>query len=245
VGCLRDCGLVRVEAVGRASVYSLAQPPLLEVLTEAEDVLAATRNKVALCPANGQPVTATAADLVRLRRRGFALEYFSVAWMIAEAAVAITAGIVAGSVALTGFGLDSLIELASAMIVIWQLRGETLGQDRDTRAVRLVGVTFLALAAYLTAVGIADLVTTAKPAPSPAGLAITAAALVVMPALAVATAAGPVKPQTGQAPCWIRAGSIASARRLPAETGRRSTITQIYEGTNQIQRVVMARQLLK
>ena len=64
-------------------------------------------------------------DLVRLRRRGFALEYFSVAWMIAEAAVAITAGIVAGSVALTGFGLDSLIELASAMIVIWQLRGET------------------------------------------------------------------------------------------------------------------------
>jgi hypothetical protein len=54
-----------------------------------------------------------------------------------------------------------------------------------------------------------------------------------------------VKPQTGQALCWIRAGSIALARRLPAETGRRSTITQIYEGTNQIQRMVMARQLLK
>jgi alkylation response protein AidB-like acyl-CoA dehydrogenase len=54
-----------------------------------------------------------------------------------------------------------------------------------------------------------------------------------------------VKPQTGQAPCWIGAGSIVSARRLPAETGRWSTIIQIYEGTNQIQRMVVARQLLK
>jgi divalent metal cation (Fe/Co/Zn/Cd) transporter len=131
-------------------------------------------------------VSVTAGDLGRLRRRGFALEYLSVAWMTAEAAVAVTAGIVAGSVALTGFGLDSVIELASAVIVIWQLRGETAGQDRDTRAVRLVGVTFFALAAYLTADGIASLVTAARPAPSPAGLAITAAALVVMPALAVA-----------------------------------------------------------
>jgi divalent metal cation (Fe/Co/Zn/Cd) transporter len=136
-----------------------------------------------LRPAN---VSVTAGDLARLRRRGFALEYFSVAWMTAEAAVAVTAGIVAGSVALTGFGLDSVIELASAAIVIWQLRGETAGQDRDTRAVRLVGVTFFALAAYLTAEGIASLVTAARPAPSPAGLAITAAALLVMPALAVA-----------------------------------------------------------
>jgi len=138
-------------------------------------------------------MTVTAGDLGRLRRRGFALEYFSVAWMIAEAGVAVTAGIVAGSVALTGFGLDSVIELASAAIVIWQLRGETAGQDRDTRAVRLVGVTFFALAAYLTAEGIASLVTAARPAPSPAGLAITAAALAVMPALAVA------KRRTGRA----------------------------------------------
>ena len=136
---------------------------------------------------------ATAGELSRLRRRGFALEYFSVAWMIAEAAVAVTAGIAAGSVALTGFGLDSLIELASAVIVIWQLRGETLGQDRDTRAVKLVGVTFFALAAYLTAQGIHDLVTAARPGHSPAGLAITAAALLVMPALAVA------KRRTGRA----------------------------------------------
>jgi divalent metal cation (Fe/Co/Zn/Cd) transporter len=138
-------------------------------------------------------VTTAVGDLRRLRLRGFALEYFSVAWMIAEAAVAVTAGILAGSVALTGFGLDSLIELASAVIVIWQLRGEAAGQDRDTRAVRLVGVTFFALAAYLTIEGLRDLVTASKPAVSPAGLAITTAALVVMPALAVA------KRRTGRA----------------------------------------------
>jgi DNA-binding transcriptional ArsR family regulator len=55
LSCLRDCGLVSVEAVGRASVYSLAQPALLEVLTAAEEVLAATGNAVALCPAYGRP----------------------------------------------------------------------------------------------------------------------------------------------------------------------------------------------
>jgi hypothetical protein len=55
LACLRDCGLVSVEAAGRASVYSLAQPALLEVLAAAEELLAATGNAVALCPAYGQP----------------------------------------------------------------------------------------------------------------------------------------------------------------------------------------------
>jgi ArsR family transcriptional regulator, cadmium/lead-responsive transcriptional repressor len=55
LACLRDCGLVTVRAVGRASVYSLAQPALFEVLATAEEVLAATGNAVALCPTYGQP----------------------------------------------------------------------------------------------------------------------------------------------------------------------------------------------
>lgn len=55
LACLRDCGLVTTQAVGRASVYSLAQPALLEVLAAAELVLAATGSKVALCPVYGQP----------------------------------------------------------------------------------------------------------------------------------------------------------------------------------------------
>jgi divalent metal cation (Fe/Co/Zn/Cd) transporter len=132
-------------------------------------------------------VTATASsDLARLRRRGFWLEYASMAWMTAEAAVAITAGIAASSLALTGFGLDSLIEFFAAAIVIWQLRGEIAGQERETRAVRLIGVTFFALAAYLAVEGIRDLVTGARPRESVAGLAMAAAALLVMPGLAVA-----------------------------------------------------------
>ena len=136
-------------------------------------------------------MTVSPAELARLRRRGFVLEYASMAWMTAEAAVAITAGVLASSIALTGFGLDSVIEFLAAIIVIWQLRGD--GEDRETRAVRLIGVTFFALAAYLTAESIHDLVTRARPGQSVAGLAITAAALAVMPLLAIA------KRRTGQA----------------------------------------------
>jgi len=114
-------------------------------------------------------------------------------WMVAEATVAITAGLLAGSIALVGFGLDSVIELLSASIVIWQLRGEIAGQDRQTRAVRMIGVTFFALAAYLTVDSIRDLVIRARPGPSVPGLALTAAALIVMPVLAIA------KRRTGKA----------------------------------------------
>ena len=103
-------------------------------------------------------------------------------WMVAEAAVAITAGLLAASIALVGFGLDSVIELLSATIVIWQLRGEIAGQDRQTRALRLIGVTFFALAAYLTIDSIRDLATHAQPGQSIPYLAVTAAALIVMPA---------------------------------------------------------------
>jgi divalent metal cation (Fe/Co/Zn/Cd) transporter len=138
-------------------------------------------------------VSVPAAEAARLRRRGFRLEYATMGWMVAEATVAITAGLLASSIALTGFGLDSAIELLSATIVIWQLRGEIAGQDRQTRAVRLISVTFFALAAYLTAEAIRDLATQARPAQSVPGLAVTAAALIVMPALALA------KRRTGKA----------------------------------------------
>ena len=113
------------------------------------------------------------------------------AWMAAEAAIAITAGVLASSIALTGFGLDSVIEFFAAAIVIWQLRGDA--EDRETRAVRLIGATFFALAAYLAAESVHDLVTHARPGQSIPGLAITAAALIVMPLLAIA------KRRTGQA----------------------------------------------
>ena len=115
-------------------------------------------------------------------RRGFLLEYASMAWMTAEAAVAVTAGVLVSSIALTGFGLDSVIEFFTAAVVVWQLRGKEEGQDRGTRAVRLIGVTFFALALYLAVEGIRGLVTHARPGQSPAGLAVAGAALLVMPA---------------------------------------------------------------
>jgi divalent metal cation (Fe/Co/Zn/Cd) transporter len=114
-------------------------------------------------------------------------------WMAVEATVAIAAGLLAASIALVGFGLDSVIELISATIVIWQLRGEITGQDRQTRAVRLIGVTFFALATYLAIDSIRDLAIQARPGESIPGLAVAASALIVMPVLAVA------KRRTGQA----------------------------------------------
>jgi divalent metal cation (Fe/Co/Zn/Cd) transporter len=131
--------------------------------------------------------------VARLRRRGFWLEYAGMAWMTAEAAVAVTAGVLASSIALTGFGLDSVIEFFAAAVVIWQLRGKDEGEGRETRAVRLIGVTFFALALYLAVEGIRDLVTHARPGQSAAGLAVAGAALIVMPVLAVA------KRRTGRA----------------------------------------------
>ena len=115
-------------------------------------------------------MTVTTTSAARLLRRGFWLEYASMAWMTAEAAVAITAGILASSVALTGFGLDSVIEVFAAAVVVWQLRGEIAGQERETKAVRMIGVTFFVLAAYLAGQGIGDLVTGARPRASVPGL---------------------------------------------------------------------------
>ena len=130
-------------------------------------------------------------EMSRLRRRGFWLEYASMAWMTVEAAVAIISGILASSIVLIGFGLDSVIEFFSAAVVVWQLRG-TVSEERETRALRLVAVTFFALAAYLAVESITDLISQHRPGQSAAGIAVTAAALVVMPLLALA------KLRTGQ-----------------------------------------------
>jgi divalent metal cation (Fe/Co/Zn/Cd) transporter len=124
------------------------------------------------------------AEVARLTRRGFWLEYASMAWMTVEAGVAIASGIIASSIALIGFGLDSVIEFFAAAVVVWQLRGG--GEARESRAVRLIGVTFFVLAAYLAAESIHDLISQVRPGQPLAGLIVTAAALLVMPSLAVA-----------------------------------------------------------
>ena len=109
----------------------------------------------------------------------------TVAWTLAVAVGAIAAGTKASSIALTGLGLESAIEPLAAAIVIWQLSG---GQERESRAVRLVRVTFLAGAVYLAAESIRELADHAHSGPSAARLAVAAAAFVVMSLLAAALA---------------------------------------------------------
>lgn len=103
------------------------------------------------------------------------------AWTVAVAAVAIAAGVAASSIAMIGLGLESVIELVAAAIVIWQLGG---GAARERGAMRLIGATFLASAVYLTVESIRELVKDDHSGHSTAGLAAAAAALLIMPLLA-------------------------------------------------------------
>jgi divalent metal cation (Fe/Co/Zn/Cd) transporter len=121
-------------------------------------------------------------------RRGLALEYFTVAWNVLEAIVGLTAGLLAGSVALLGFALDSIVEASSGMILIWRLKAEQSGsrtaEEAERRAIRLVAVAFLALAAYIGARSVWDLVTQARPEESLPGIILAVVSLIVMPLLA-------------------------------------------------------------
>jgi divalent metal cation (Fe/Co/Zn/Cd) transporter len=128
------------------------------------------------------------AGLTTARR----LEGVTVAWNTVEAAVALVSGLLAGSVALTGFGLDSGIEVASALLVLNRVRAAASGKEPDEakekRALRAVAALFFVLAAYLIADGIHSLVVGDRPNTSVSGIVVTAAALVVMPLLSAAKA---------------------------------------------------------
>jgi divalent metal cation (Fe/Co/Zn/Cd) transporter len=118
--------------------------------------------------------------------RGRRLEYFTIAWNGFEAGVALISGLLAGSVALVGFGLDSVIETISAGILLWRLRaeGDSLQRERRERmAHRLVGVCFLLLAVYVAVESLRALWMKAMPERSVAGILIAVAAVVVMPLL--------------------------------------------------------------
>jgi divalent metal cation (Fe/Co/Zn/Cd) transporter len=118
-----------------------------------------------------------------LERRGFVLAYLSMAWMTVEAVVAVAAGFAAHSIVLVGFGLDSVIEFFAAGVVVWQLRG--VDETRERQATRLIGSTFLVLAAYVAFQAIRDLAIGAKPQVSVVGLVVAGVAIVAMPLLAV------------------------------------------------------------
>jgi divalent metal cation (Fe/Co/Zn/Cd) transporter len=101
-------------------------------------------------------LTSTPDSRAAMIAQAFRLEYITLAWMIVEAAVAIGSGIAAGSLALTAFGIDSLIELASAVVLIWRLtaelrHGEGFGERAERIASRISGALLFALAAYVVA----------------------------------------------------------------------------------------------
>lgn len=113
--------------------------------------------------------------------RGRNLEYLTIGWNSLEAVAAIGAGLLAGSIALVGFGFDSVIESVSGAVLLWRLFA---GEGREKLALRLVGASFLVLAAYVGFDAVKSLLVRESPEASYLGIAIAALSLVVMPILA-------------------------------------------------------------
>jgi len=118
----------------------------------------------------------------RLGRRAQLLAGASVAYNLLEAAVAITAGAIAGSVALIGFGLDSIVEVSSGLVIVWQFR-HPMPESRERRALRLIAVSFFALAGYVTFESVRTLLGSGEARPSSLGIGVAGASLAIMPAL--------------------------------------------------------------
>ena len=123
------------------------------------------------------------SERAALIARGRRLEYLTLAWNGFEAAVALISGLLAGSIALVGFGLDSVIETLSAGILLWRFRSEHDGEGRERTARQLVGACFLVLAAYVAFESARALWTKAQPERSLPGILIAVAAVIVMPLL--------------------------------------------------------------
>jgi len=118
-----------------------------------------------------------------LRRRALALEFVTIAWNLLEGVLAIVAGLLAGSVALVAFGLDSSVEVFASAVVVWELRG--VDRRRERRAVRAIGAAYLVVAVYIlldsgNALRIAN-----RPEASPIGMLLLAATVLVMAVLGI------------------------------------------------------------
>jgi divalent metal cation (Fe/Co/Zn/Cd) transporter len=127
-----------------------------------------------------------AIDRQQIAQRGKRLEYFTIAWNTLEGLVAVLAGAVAGSISLVGFGIDSFIEVTSGVTLLWRMSvdADVHRRERNERlALRIVGVCFVALAAYIGYEAIADLIGTKEPAASLAGIILAIVSLIVMPLL--------------------------------------------------------------
>lgn len=123
-----------------------------------------------------------------LLRRGALLAWFTIGWNAIEGLVGIAAGIAAGSVALVGFGVDSYVEVFAGSVIVWRLardrQGQELSERAERRAVRLIAITFLALAVGVAVESIRKLAMGVEPDESFVGIGLAVVSLIVMPVLA-------------------------------------------------------------
>jgi divalent metal cation (Fe/Co/Zn/Cd) transporter len=140
------------------------------------------------------------AEWLRLAHRAKVLSWISLGYMTFEGAVAIVAGVVAGSVALIGFGIDSAIEGFASLVIVWRFTGHRLlSHHAEERAQRLVAIQFFLLAPYITFEAMKALIGGEHPDASPAGIALSITSLAFMPYL------GRTKQRIGEA-----MGSVAT-----------------------------------
>jgi divalent metal cation (Fe/Co/Zn/Cd) transporter len=118
--------------------------------------------------------------------RGRRLEYFTIAWNTVEGIVAITAGAIAGSISLMGFGIDSFIEVLSGSVLLWRMSVDVDAKQRyrnEKQALKIVGLCFLGLAVYIAYESGRDLLQHRAPEHSIAGIVLACASLLMMPLL--------------------------------------------------------------
>ena len=127
------------------------------------------------------------APRAALIRRARLLAWASLGWMTIEGAVAVTAGMIASSPALIGFGFDSAIEGLASVIIIWRFaQHRALSEEAEMRAQKLVAISFFLLAPYVAYEALSTLISGVHPETSVVGIALTASSLVLMPYLGIA-----------------------------------------------------------
>ena len=140
-----------------------------------------------LAPAPPAATGPDSATVERLARRAKALSWLSLAWMTVEGGVAIAAGLVAGSVALVGFGLDSAVEGFASVIIIWRFTGQRVfSHAAEERAQKLVAVQFFLLAPYVAFESVRSLLAGDRPDETLVGILLAVGSLVFMPMLGIA-----------------------------------------------------------
>ena len=127
------------------------------------------------------------AAWLRAARQARLLSWISLVWMGAEGAIALTAGVLAGSIALVGFGIDSFIEGLASLVIVWRFTGSRLHSDlAERRAQKLVALQFFLLAPYVTYEAIGRLVSGEQPETSVLGITLVTSSLIGMPLLGIA-----------------------------------------------------------